>query len=284
METLMTLEIRHEWFTSGRFAACQVVPAPKTAQLLERYRLLSELRDGVYTLFCSGQTGCASVLTSLQAQLFGEPLQFSLRHRPHEFAAITELAVDWVGTLAFDTRRTENRAGALRLLPELRATVPVLGQPVASTSAMSHAEIATLALYPAQLVSGAGVGSGSAPHYVIAFAARRLHWMYWLHYRGHTRLNRPQITDLKGIEFEPPQALTLPDGTAALCFGSGDLSFPMQQVPEQRLQLIDHMAVPSAPPVRRCVMRGLPTPQPGQIKQQIRSGQPYVFSAMHLYL
>lgn len=282
MQPLLSLAIFHSWFAGGRFNGCQVMPDANTLRLLERYQLTQHSRDNVFTLYANATVDLTALLSGLQAQLFGKPLRFLLRFRPHEFMAMTQLPMNWTGTVSFDSRRTLPDQEYTGLLPELIDAGSAMAAPVtAGDGEFIDAVIGQLLVYPEDLMH-------SLPaRYATHFAARQLHWVYYLYNRSQLRLNKPAISDLQGMVFEEPQCQTMPGGEQALCISSGDLAFPLQQVPTRFFHLIDRVAagLPAhSPLLNRCVIKGLPVPQVGQISMKVQGGKPYVFSAMHIYV
>jgi hypothetical protein len=123
--------------------------------------------------------------------------------------------------------------------------------------------------------------------YVVDFKVRATHWQYCLINRSKAKLNNPMICNQQRVCLEGPVPTVLPNGEHALRFSSGEMQFPVQQVPDVAFDLIDSFVPPlqtNGKTVERCLIKGLPTPKQGQFDIRQSNANPYVFSEMYVYL
>ena len=274
IEQLFQIQIFHSYFSSGIYQNCSVCADAGTQKLIDRCRLLSRMSNGVFELCTTFQDGAAAFTRYLNELTDGQPLKFLLTASDAQFAYITDLPMDWVGQVALSSKSgSRAQAGDIRL-----------NQVLSDRIVDQDGVIGVISIYPDDLLALGGV----KVRYQLCFKARSLHWRYSLINRSNARLYNPTICNRDGkVCFDGPVKVALPTGESALRFISGDTQFPLQQVPEVVFDLNDSFVPPlqaDGKTVAQCLIKGLPTPQPGQFGAALVDGNPYFFSEMYVYL
>lgn len=273
IERLFQIRVAHGYFSSGVFESCSVSADADTQRLIDRYRLLAGMSNGVFEVYASFRDGTAAFVRYLNELMDGEALRFLLTGDEAQFAYITDLPLDWVGQVKLSSKSgSSDNSGGIRLSQELSERI-----------VERDGVLGVISIYPDDLQA-----SGAADVcYLVDFTARSLYWKYYLVNRSNVRLQNPAICNRKQVRFDGPAPVLLPTGEAALRFVSGEMQFPLQQVPDVAFDLIDSFVPPlqtDGKTVERCVIKGLPTPEPGQFGAALVDGKPYVFSEMYVYL
>lgn len=274
IEQLFRIQIFHGYFSSGVYENCRVSADADTQKLIERCRLLSRMSNGVFEICTMFQNGAAAFVRYLNELTDTKPLKFLLTVNEAQFACITDLPMDWVGQMVLSSKSgSMDKTGAICLKPQLSDRI-----------VDQDGVIGVISIYPDDLLA---LG-GAKVRYQVDFKARSLHWQYSLINRSNARLRNPRICSRYGtVCFEGPVSVVLPTGESALRFTSGEVQFPLQQVPDMVFDLNDSFVPPlqaDGKTVEQCLIKGLPTPQQGQFGAALVDGNPYFFSEMYVYL
>lgn len=273
---LFTVELRHLYFNSSNFDACELRPDAQTYAVMQRHGLMLRKNGAVWGLYSSTVSSQTEIVKYLAQAASIESLSFLLEYPCDTFFSITNLPLDWIGQINFDSRQTHtvtNGSGATTVL-----TPQYLPRVLKGNHFIGQMNFNVAQLY--QL--GAKDLSFS-----ISFDARRLHWLYYLINRSGLKLADPAIRNQHHEYFEGPEPIVLSNGDAALRFTSGNKTFPLQQAPTNVFDLFNRLKVTfqsEGQTIEQCVVKGLPTPEPGQIAVDQSAGQDYVFSAMRVYV
>ncbi|MCA2997704.1 MAG: hypothetical protein ING75_03790 [Rhodocyclaceae bacterium] len=271
---LFQISLYHHYFCDGVYASCPITPDDRTGSLLYRYRFLTRIQNGVLGCYSPSDVDSESTLEYMASKFDGEPLRFLMRCEPETFFAITDLPLNWVGQLIFDSRLT--KSGELSD-PNAMTLLPTFGP----RTVEQPNTIAVITIHIDDLL---GL-KGNSINYRIDLPPRSMPWRYYIVNRSETKLHQPAVRDQSGDFLDGPNTVLLPGGVTGLCFSSGARHFPLKQVPTKKFDLIDRMPQAmerNGSTVERCVISGLPTPTGDQIQQE-KDGKD-VFGAMYVYL
>ncbi len=273
---LFVLELEHAYFTDGRFDGCTLRPDQPTQALMTRHGLALRKNQGSWGLYTSHGDDLPAFVQYLCETIGQESIRFFLEYAAADFFSMTELPLDWAGQIQLSTQSVAPASAS--------AGNAVVLQPLLVPRTAEHiAAIGEFVVYLADLKENGGHGV----RYTAAFKARQSRWMYYLINRSRIKLTDPAIRNLNQEYFDGPENVVLPNGEAALCFTSGERLFPLQQVPTNVFDLFNRSEMSfqaDAQPSEQCVIKGLPTPAPGQISVRREAGESFVFSAMHVYV
>ena len=268
-EALFQLRIQHSYFSDGVYQPCRVAADGRTQEIIKRYGLISRMSYGAYGLYTSSQEETSVLVRYLNDQLDGEPLRFLLTSDAAQFSYITNLPPTWVGQVELSTKAVRTDGTAIQFIPSLS------GRTVDKQNV-----IGIVSVFPEDLLA---IGCGAA-NYRISFQSRSLHWHYYLVNRSQTKLHRPAVRNKNHI-FIGPDPIVLPNGESGLCFTSGEMKFPLQQVPTVMFDLMDRLPASmgsEGESVEHCLIQGLPTPVEADLKRADTGSD--VVSAMYVYL
>lgn len=275
---LFRISLFHSYYDDGMMKDAQLVPNPDTQAWMERYRLLVQQRNGVFSLYYFGARPVAEMVTHLRRMMVDQPWQFFITYQNPYFNIITELPINWSGSLEYTSQQTTQEAEqTLQLNRNLSSNT--VGWP---------GSIGTLSLFLADLFNENG--TIKTTHYVIRMQVRQTYWYYYLFNRSPIKLISPMITNHEDIAFEASEQVTMPTGEEALRFISGNQTFPFQETPKIKLDLVNFPNAEQSNGTQgelgqsRTLRKGLPTPNGNQMGIQIKDGGPHVYSEIYVYL
>lgn len=274
IKQLFQITFFHSYFADGKLDNFGILADDATTDIINKYRLLARIDNGIFSLHTVFQEGALGFVTYLSQQAPDLQLRFFLTYDPAEFFFITDLPFDWVGQLALCSASGVACDAGTRL-----SAVPcertVNTENVIAIISISLADVLRL--------------GGSKVAYVCDFQARQLRWTYYLVNRSQVKLNQPVIRNQDGYSFLGPEAIVLPSGEKALCFSSGTTVFPLQKNPTVMFDLVDSVALPlqaKDAAIERCLIKSLPTPNQAQLslRQSARQASDTISCTMHVYL
>lgn len=266
IRTLLQIEFLHGYFANGKFANFRVVPDRSTEKLLARYCVVSRLQGGVFSLY-SEQID-EHFIAYLRDQSEAGLLTFFLLCDQQQFSFMTDLPLDWVGTLALSSDNVKaHSSGQFEMLPVL-----------SSQGATGNEAVAVITVHLDDMLV---LSPGAL--YVVDFNARSLAWHYYVINRSEIVLVCPAIVDDSGYAFEEAAPITLVSGERALSYSSGLRKLLLRQVPDMKFNLVDRLALQSeGRAIESCHIKCLPTPGLDHMIKDSMSLQ--VVCAMYVYL
>jgi hypothetical protein len=273
-QALFSLRLEHPYYTNGEIPNLRISPDFETANILRRFQTVSRNTNGIFSLYQFSSTKNADVVEALIRSLESKPLRFILQCDIAKFYWITDIQLSWKGKIhiSSNNRIDQQYDGRTNLKIEFEENLPC---PVDCLGIFD--------LYPKDLQNQ----NTENANYLAIFSQRKLHWKYYVINRSQTQLHNPRVARDDGTAFDPPDVFVTPSGEKSLRFSSGNKSFPLQQNPLQKFDLIDRYKTPNndeSSTIENTLIRGLPTPQDFQIDIATESGNQYVYSAMYVYL
>jgi len=271
---LFEIHLRHRYFNNGVFQGCKILADSSTSDVIRRYGMLMHMVEGVFACYPASSDDVSEFLSYLNMQLQGAPLRFLLLADEAQFIFMTDVPLNWVGQVMMDSKSgtAEYSHGETRI----RLTQTFSGRTVRQCGV-----IGMISIHLDDLLATVPVGG----RYVVDFRARSLPWRYYLVNRSQTKLNSPMIRDQNQVCLDGPVSMVLPNGEPGLCFSSGAMVFPLQQIPTLIFDLIDRLPLAmdsEEHAIEHCLIHGLPTPDVGELEQA--GGAKDVFGAMYVYL
>lgn len=273
---LIQIQVSHSYFADGLYQHCKVQPDSDTKKVIDRYKLLTRMSNGIFSVYMTCQESAAAFVNYLNEQLLGEPLKFLLTANEEQFVSITDLPLDWCGQVGFSSKLAipeKTQSGTqLQLKAEL-----------CSRTVSQQNVIGVISVYLDDLLL---MGCNTI-RYVIEFKTRAMHWVYYLVNRSQTKLNNPMICNKERYFFDGPEPVVLSNGEKGLSFNSGEKLFPLEQVPSKLFDLVDRLPAlmhTESQPVEHCLIQGLPTPNAGQFSVRQKDTNKYLCSEMYIYL
>lgn len=273
---LFQIQVLHSYFADGLYQHCKVLADSDTKKLMDRYKLLTRMSNGIFSLYMTCQDSAVAFVNYLNDQLQGEPLRFLLAANQEHFLSITDLPLDWCGQVGLSSKLAiaEKTQSGTQL--QLKAEWP-------NSTVSQQNVIGVICIYLDDLL----VMGCNSIRYVIEFKARAMHWVYYLVNRSQTKLNNPMICNKERYFFDGPESVVLSNGEKGLSFNSGDRLFPLEQVPTKLFDLVYWLPASmhtESQPVEHCLIQGLPTPNAGQFSVRQKDTNKYLCSEMYIYL
>lgn len=277
---LFQIKVLHSYFADGLYQNCKIIPNGSTQKVMDRYKLLTRIDDGVFGLYAPCQNDVVDFVKYLNDQSWGEPLKFLLAANEELFVSITDLPLDWCGQVDLNSKLVvlEKTGNSEQLQLQLQLKTELSNRTVSQ-----HNAIGVISIYLDDLL----VMGCNNIRYVIEFKARAMRWVYYLINRSQTKLNSPMICNKERYFFDGPEPVVLLNGEKGLSFNSGERLFPLEQVPSKLFDLVDRLPASmhtELQSVEHCLIQGLPTPEKGQFSVRQKDTNKYVFSEMYIYL
>lgn len=282
---LFEIRLFHQYYDNGVMQNIRLKPDRATQAFVDRYRLIARQAPGTYTLHYFGSSTASAFTQSLNQLLNGRPLIFDLLNNDNGFSVFTDLPVNWCGQLEYSSRDTEPQTDASQAPKDPQAIE--LAAQLRPRNAAITSVIGQVAIYPQDLLTD--TGEMRRPLFTIKMKARLTHWHYYVFNRSQIKLTNPVVNNAQGIEFEPPESVTVANGEQALLFSSGERTFALSETVKSPFNLINFIAnFPDQPQQARSntkkLIAGLPIPKTDTLMIEMRNGHQYVYSPMYVYL
>ncbi len=254
------VSIFHSYFENNSCTCLSISPKPATAFLLKRFGFI--IRNTINGIeFYSNSSNVTDLLTYIGKTTALTSFDFELNTATTNFNYFTDLPMNWIGQLAYDTQSKLNQQeqDVTCLVPQLNSEVyqPILG---------------ALVIHFNDLIKS---GSNKTPvQFAIKYKARATQWQYFIINKSAIKLDNPKIIGKSGFEFEGPQNVIIETGEKALLFSSNKNLIPLNILPAYKFDLID-----SQIPVKTLI-KGLPNPEAGGLRSDNKS----VSSPMYVYV
>ncbi|WP_024674805.1 hypothetical protein [Pseudomonas syringae] len=268
MQLLFQICFMHGYFADGKLHDFQVIADYPTAQLIARYRLVSQQQDGVFSLYAEREG--PEFIEYLRDQAPSGQLQFFLKCDRAAFFFATDLPLDQLGMLAFSSARVESKTSHQRTM-------------LSAWHEGARAAECGVAAITLRLNDLLPISLGK--RFIIDFKAREVGWQYCLINRSAVLLKNPAVIGNNGCVLDGPQSGLSPGGEKALIFSSGLSQFAVQQAPQLTFDLVDRLTVqPEGQVVEHCYIKGLPAPRLDKMSA-VRGDNPVqVICTMSIYL
>jgi len=272
---LFHIQLRHQYYDDTIWHHLTLKPDATTEAFLQRFRLVQRRTELGLSVYYYGTPSFASFVASLPNLLDGKTLRFYLHNSDASYLNISDLPLNWLGQLNYDSRDVVVREGD----PALQ----VLNLQLAQRSLNESGVIGQVT------IASSDLQAERTPIFVIEMAARRTHWFYYVCNRSQRNYEQLSVHNDEGIVFEPPKPTTLPTGEPALLFRSGKRTFAMKQTFAAPFHLVHLMAGADAHNAAnglnsQTLLQGLPIPQTDRLCIEHHNGQPYVYSPMYVYI
>lgn len=268
---LFGLAVYHTYFENDVCTCLQFTPDENTSALLNRYGFKMRTSVNGFDFFFNG-TGSAAGMLEYVAKITGQNyFEFTISSINEAFLLFTDLSVDWLGQIEFDSSSTANQnTNGTIVLAEHLATCALASDP------------GVLRIYFADILAN------NYPAYQIRLNARATQWQYYIVNKSAAVLDNPSISGKPSAGFNGPESVTIPTGQQAILFSSGDL-LPLSEVPKYKFDLVNNSASDTPSPARKTaggkvIFKGLPNPDPGNVGIVQINGKKQTASPIYVYL
>ncbi|WP_263065608.1 hypothetical protein [Dickeya dadantii] len=270
MFVIAELTLQHHYFPQGEWREATLLPDEYTRRQMRRFGLQLVAFGNIWRFYGGAATGRAAFLQYCATLADVRPFRFwVVQPRPY-FVVITDMPLDWQGVLGFSSQRV-TAGNDVQAADQLIAGAPASDDAPAGT-------VAEICCYLNDLATRQA--------YAIGLQPRATTWEYRVIPRGQIRLQEPQVVDASGqIAFSSPAALTAASGESGGWVTRSLSAIAFQQVPAQRLSLMDSQSAdtPDGSARQRRILSALPTPTGTQPFAQ-RADDNLPVSVMYVYV
>jgi hypothetical protein len=272
--SLFKVAIFHTYFENGQCNCLSVNLKPATSFLLKRFGfMVKNTTNGIE--FYSNSSDVAALLPYVSQATGLTSFDFELVSNNDYFNYFTDLPMDWIGQLEYDSQGKLNKQeqNVITLVPKLNASVyqPIVG---------------SLSIHFDELIKN---NDQRVPlQFTISYKARATQWQYFIINKSAIKLVNPKIIGKSGIKFEGPQNITIENGEQAMLFSSTQDLIALSVLPAHKFDLIDAPLLNENEEINKnamvkTIVKGLPTPQAERIAS-IKVETKLVLSPMYVYV
>ena len=268
-----SVEVFHSYFKENICTCLHFSPGPATRKLMKRFDCITNNKISGFD-FYTNSTGDAVSLFKYIRQITNESsFDFDIQTDDSRFNCFTELPVDWVGQLNYDTNDGDNKKeeGSIQLTAKL-------------SGKMSPPALGNLVVRFDDIINTA---DKNHPVFTIRFSARSTQWQYYIINQSELPLDKPAIGKAD-IAFTGPEIVTIKSGQQALLFSSGSSLIPLAQVPGKMYSLINNPGSENDS-IRngagaKTIVKRLPFPDPERFDFIRINGIKIVSSPMYVFI
>lgn len=274
-QILFKVEVLHSYFDQNICPCLKFNPGSVTSKLLDRFDFKCRSKINGFDLYANSRASVTAFLNYITKATNQTYFDFGIVTTNSHFNFFTDLPVDWVGQLDFDSQAASNRyeGNAVQLSQGLSKN--------AGTSRLGNLILRFNDILKFQNNNG-------FTQFDIRFAARSTQWQYFVINKSSIQLDNPAIgkTDM---DFTGPENVFIESGQQALLFSSGDNLIPLSELPKYKFNLINKPASGGNETTRKIsapkiIYTGLPNPDPGRIGMTRINGKNQVSSPMYVFI
>jgi len=263
---LSSISLFHSYFNDGKAKALKLQPKESTKNILQKCNLVFRQEKNVFILYRKEETNINDLLTTIIDENDIEFLEFEIHSEDNDFQNYTDIPLYWKGEFMFLNKSDKNKVGDNSIILEPNKVndveVDYIGVVMLDVREMFHQ-----------------VQSENA-NFEIYFEARKTQWNYFVIHQ-----NPEDILAIKsdsGIDFSGPTAFTLPDGSRASKFSSGDKLIPLKENYDFNIELLQEQKMQKGDSIFNVVIPSLPAANKSKI-DLLNSDEGQVFTS-NLYI
>ncbi|KQC01786.1 hypothetical protein [Pedobacter sp. Hv1] len=268
------VEVQHAYFEQNICDCLQFNASATTVQLFTRFDFKMRRKIDGFELYTNAQS-VVSLLQYINQVTGTTAFEFNITSSNSYFNIFTDLPINWLGQLHYDTQSAlnEQQDEALVLAVQLEETyhTSILGSLVVHFNDIIKFSKESL-----------------AAQFNINFSARATQWQYFIINKSAIQWSSPKINSKLAIEFDGPENVVIETGEKALFFSSGTQLLPLSKYPKYKLDLVDApFGSDDRMPQNRMVktiFKGLPNPEAKQIGNVNSNTKDLVSSPIYVYV
>lgn len=268
---ICSLGVFHTYFENNLCTCLEFLPDDRTEDMLRKYGFRLRATNNGFDLFYSGNVSAADMLNYIARTTAQNYFEFTFTSINDSFLLFTDLSLDWLGQISFDSSSSLNRKsdGVIELVQKLE-TNSLVSDP------------GVIRIYFSDIIEN------NNPAFRIDFNARATQWQYYIVNRSAAILDNPSINGKPPTYFSGPEDVTIPTGQRAILFSSGDL-LPLSEVPKYKFDLVNNSSAITPLPTKKAtagkvILKGLPHPDPGNIGIVEVEGKKQTASPIYVYV
>ncbi len=270
------VEVLHSYFEKNICNCLRFKPGAITARLLKRFDFRTRNKINGFDFYTNSRDTIAAFLQYIQTSTNQTFFDFEIENNNSNFHLFTELPVDWVGQLIYDSHADSG---------VYDGGVVQLGQNLSKNE--NPACIGNLTIHFDDIVKYS-YDNGYA-QFAITYKARSTQWQYFVINKSSVLLSNPAITGKTDIGFNAPEDVTIENGQQAILFSSGNNLIALSEVPNYKFDLVNRPALNGNDPPKKVsgpqmIFKGLPNPDPKRIGMVKLNNTNQVSSPIYVYV
>jgi len=268
------LMVAHTYFEQGVCNCLQFIPDESTQKILNRFGFLIRNKVNGFDLYSNSTTELPAYLTYIKKVAGQDFFTFKIKTNNSGFQSFTDLPVDWMGQILYDSQSITNvyDANTVKLTAALSADA-------------DNANIGNLIIRFDDVAKHADSQNGA--QFNINYNARATQWQYYIINKSALNLNNTAVVGKFDISFNTPQQVTIENGQQALLFSSGGTMIPLSEVPKYKFDLVNNPILTDSinqnkSTATKTILKGLPTPDPRRFGLTSVDGKKQVSSPMYV--
>lgn len=271
---LFSVLVEHDYFNKSACTCLSINPGGATQQIFDRYGIKCIQEHNEHKFYIKSVASIDDYLDHITKVSHQTGFEFEMLPQISNFNIITELPVDWNGTITYHTKDPSNvsKPDSITLAANFDSTTESIA-------------CARLIIYFEDLLKQLGTSNGA--NFLIKYESRATRWNYYIINRNAVSLDNPKISGRDDVAFEGPTNTTLENGQEALKFTTGDQFLPMSETPVYKFKLINensNAAKTLNRPSGKLIMDGLPNPSPQRISIEKNAEKSIASSDMYVYV
>ncbi|HET6991756.1 MAG TPA: hypothetical protein VFJ43_10550 [Bacteroidia bacterium] len=268
------VEILHTYFQNSICDCLQLVPGYSSLGFINKYGFrINEKTNGLDVYFNS-ENSISTVFDYITAVTGINYFEFELVSTDPTFNNFTDLPIDWLGQLIYDSQSGSN---------SYQNGVLVLGENLVSLPCAKN--IGSLKIYFADVLRYQNENGVS--NFQIQLRARSTQWQYYVINQSALLLENPSIVGKPATGFTGPENVKIQSGQSALFFSS-DTLLPLSEVPKIQFDLVNNPASSDSNSKRnnsKIIFKGLPNPDTKHLGVTTTlNGQNLISSPMYVFI
>lgn len=272
---LFGIQFFHSYFEKDRCDCLTFHAGDITRKLMHRFGFKIDNYDNGFKFFVNTTNTLKQFLDYVKSTTGETYFDFDIYSTNSKFYLFTDLPVNWVGQLLFDSQITLNSQDNDSI--QLKATL----SPKTDSDILGRLKIHFEDILSTQALNGSA-------KYEVKFESRATQWQYYVINKSDIPLDNPIVTGKSEIQFDGPKNITIQNGQEALLFSSGQNLIPLSNTPKYIFDLVNNkngtQSENSKNPTYKPIFSGLPNPDPSRMGIIEVNGKNRVSSPMYIYV
>jgi len=260
LQIAFTISVYHSYFKDNICSCISLIPGAVTKSLLKRFDCKYNNPLNKFGFYCNCNSPISAFLNYIRKTTGTDYFDFEINTDDQNFNYFTDLPVNWVGQLIFDTRSADNR---------FEKNILSLREKLSTGNNTNSLGILKIRFDDIIRYSS----ERTAAQFEIRFSSRSTQWQYFIINKSDAQVQNPVIGKAD-TRFTGPESVTIKTGEQALLFTSGKKLFPLMQYPGQTFSLVGN----------KTIIKTLPCPDPAMFDFVDVGGVRQVSSPMYVFI
>lgn len=275
-QILFSVNVSHSYFEKNICRCISFVPDNTTWKIVKRFDFRIRNTVSGFELYTSSINLIDEVLNYIKKAASVICFSFRLVINDSIFYSVTEMPINWIGQLIYDSQSDSNfhTADGIQLSEKFskKVTTSYLG---------------SINIYFNDIMKFGC--DGRYTQFNISYLARSTQWQYYIINKNAVQPDNLTITGDTNIIFSGPENTIIGSGQQALLFTSGNTLIPLSEVPKYRFDLINKPlagtgTVTGRQSISKMVYPGLPNPDPRRVGITQINSETRVSSPIYVYV